>query len=293
MSAAEDLKRQMEASYAAIRELDEDLAAGRLSQADHAKLKQRSERQAAALLKRLRLAEQPEPQRPARDAGARPPLGARLRGPMALTVGAVVLLLAGTTVGILLARSTSEERLSVPPSAAAAKAVSGGAAVSPELETLRKGVETEAAPISKLLAFAHLALDEGQIPAAIWAYKRVLTRDAKNAEAITHMGIILYQGGHLDQALERVQEALKIDPNYAHARWDRAQMLFTGKKNYAAATRALEDFLALVPAGEDAVRARAMLDEARRQSAAGGRRGDSAPAPATRPPAGPAYGRRG
>lgn len=264
MSAAEDLKRQLEASYAAIRELDEDLAAGRLSSADHIDLKQRSERQAAALLRRLRQAEAEERPGRTRAAAARPALGVRLRSPLALTLGAVLLLLAGATMGVLLGRS-SDERASGATAASAARATPGGAVVSPELESLRKTVEAEAAPTKQLLAFAHLALDEGQIPAAIWAYKRVLAREPRNAEGITHMGIILYQGGHTDQGLARVEEALRIDPKYAHARWDRAQMLFVGKKDYAAAARAIEEFLALVPTGEDAVRARAMLEEARRQ----------------------------
>lgn len=268
---AEDLRRQLENAYTALRELDEDLAAGRLSTADHAELKTRSERQAAKLLKRLREAEQAAP-RPAerREAALRAPVGARLKHPLVLALGAVVLLVIGVAVGVLLGRSTSDERLAAPAPPSAASGQPGGAAVSGKLEALRGEVETESAPTKKLLAFAHLALDEGQVPAAIWAYKRVLAREPKNVEAITHVGIILYQGNHVDQALARIEEALRIDPNYAHAHWDRAQILFTGKKDYAAAERALEGFLALVPTGEDADRARAMLAEARRLAGAGG-----------------------
>ena len=74
-----------------------------------------------------------------------------------------------------------------------------------------------------------------------------------------------YQGKHLDQALARIEEVISIDPKYAHAHWDRAHLLFTGKEDYTAAQQALEAFLALVPTGDDADRARAMLAEARRQ----------------------------
>lgn len=277
MSAVEELTRQLEAAYAAIRELDEDLAAGRLSTADHADLKQRSERQAAALLKRLREAEREARHRRASPSPARPPLGARLRGPIGLTLGAVVLVVAGIVVGITLGRSTSD----APPSTVAAPAVArptpGGGGVSADLEALRKEVEPETTPTKKLLAFAHLALDEGQTPAAIWAYKRVLAREPKSVEAITHIGIILYQGNHVDRALARLEEALAIDPSYAHAHWDRAQMLFHGKKDYAGAVRAIEAFLALIPTGEDADRARAMLNEARARAAAPPKRGSAPP----------------
>jgi len=117
-----------------------------------------------------------------------------------------------------------------------------------------------------------LALDEGRVPAAIWAYQRVLGRNPRNAEALTHMGLILYQGGHVDEGLGRVEEAIRANPKYAHAHWDRAQMPW-GKKDYAGVVRALEAFLALVPTGEDAGRARAMLAEARRRASPGGRSG--------------------
>lgn len=198
------------------------------------------------------------------------------RGPIALTVGASLLVVAGVAVGVLLGRSPLE-----PPSGPGRPG--DAVSVSPQLESLRNEVESESTPTKKLLAFAHLALDEGQTAAAIWAYKRVLAREPKNAEAITHLGLILYQGNHVDQALARVEEALAIDPNYVHAHWDRAQILFFGSKDYPAAARALEGFLALVASGEDAERARAMLAEARQRSA-GGKTDSAAPSP-RRPPA--------
>ena len=183
-------------------------------------------------------------------------------GPRSLTLGAAFLVTVGVGSGVLVARRWTDERIT-PPIRVDGQTTSG-APVSTDLERLRREVEAESTPTKKLLAFAHLALDEGQTPAAIWAYKRVLARDPRNVEAITHMGVILFQGNHVDQALARVEEALRVDPNYTHAHWDRAQLLLRGKKDYAAATKALEAFLALVPTGEDANRARAMLAEARR-----------------------------
>lgn len=275
MSSVEENRQRLEAVYAAIQELDDDLAANRLSAADHAELKRRSERQAAALLKRLREAgQQPGRRQAARDAVT---LGARLRSPMGLGVGAIVLLLLGLTLGVFLGRSAVNE-----PPAPRPTVSTRPAGVSAALEALSKEVESESAPVPKLLAFAHLALDEGRVPAAIWAYQRVLARDSRNAEALTHMGLILYQGGHVDEGLGRVEEALRVNPKYAHAHWDRAQMLW-GKQDYAGTAGALEAFLALVPTGEDATRARAMLAEARGRASPGGRPGAAPPStPAAR-----------
>lgn len=198
-------------------------------------------------------------------------LGGGLRSPLAFTLGAGLLVVLGVTMGLVLGRSTSNKGLAAPRQAAAVSGAASVPAISAQLEMLRKDVEREDAPSKKLLAFAHLALDEGQLPAAIWAYKRVLAREPRNVEAITHMGLILYQGKHLDEALARIEEAIRLDPKYAHAHWDRANLLLTGKKDYAAAQAALGAFLALVPSGPDADRARAMLAEAQRQLAAGGR----------------------
>lgn len=262
MTPSEDLTRQLDAAYAGLRELDDDLAAGRLSRADHAALKQRSERQAAGLLRRLREAERrTNPPGSRGEALSVSPM-TWLSGPLGLTLGAVVLLAAGTGLGVVLGRSTTDER---PPGLTTGRAVGreGPAPVSPALEALGQEVAADPTPIPKLLVFGHRALDEGQIEAALRAYQRVLAREPKNVEALTHLGLILYQANHVDQALARIDEALRLDPRYVHAYWDRAHILFRGKKDYPAAARALEAFLTLVPESADADRARAMLSEAR------------------------------
>jgi tetratricopeptide (TPR) repeat protein len=269
-ASLEELQRQLDAAYAAIHELDEDLAAGRISKADHAELRSRSERQAAALLVRVRRADTSAGQGAAVK-GSCPRAGARpaFRSTLALTLGGVALVVFGVVVGVLITRSTSDER----PAMGARPPERGGIvpgaprAVSPALERLRKEAEPENAAATTVLAFARQAIDEGDIPAAIEAYKRVLAREPKNAEALTQIGVILYQGNHVDEALRRIDEALAAEPRYAPAHWDRAQILFSARKDYPAAARALEAFLALVPTGEDADRARALLDEARREGA--------------------------
>lgn len=277
---SDDLRRQLDTTLAGIRELDEDLAAGRLSAADHAELKQRSERQGAALLRRLRDSETAAAAKPPEKEG-RVRLEASLRSPLALTFGSVVLLVAGVLIGVLLGRSPSDVGSRPRVVANTGTRVSRGAGVSPDLEALQKEIARDEAPTQKILEFAHRALDQGYVPAAIDACKRVLAREPKNVEAITHIGVILYQGGHVEPALARVDEAIATDPTYSHAHWDRAQILFNGKQDYGAAAAALEAFIRLVPTGVDADRARAMLTKARER--AGNARGvgrGSGPMPA-------------
>jgi tetratricopeptide (TPR) repeat protein len=220
-----DLRHRLDAAYEALRELEEDLAAGRISTADHAALTDPTERHAASLLTRLRAVE--------RDAGrvsrarenvAERPRRAPFGSPVAMPLGGVALVIFGVVLGVLVARFSSDERPAADPAPARQSTRAPGVAgpVSPALEALRREATVETAPTKTTLAFAHVALDEGQLPAAITAYRRVLDREPKNAEALTHMGVILYQAGHVDEALARIEEALAVDPAYAHARWDHA-----------------------------------------------------------------------
>jgi outer membrane protein assembly factor BamD (BamD/ComL family) len=158
--------------------------------------------------------------------------------------------------------------------------------VSPALDALRKDVEVENPPIKKLLAFANQALEEGHVPAAIWGYKRVMSREPKNVEAITQIGLILAQGNHMDQGLARIDEAISIDAKYPKAYWNKANILFHGKGDFAGAAASLETYLKLVPTGEHAEQARTLLAEARTQAANGGKA--RAATPAAKPGAGPA-----
>lgn len=192
-----------------------------------------------------------------------------------LAIGALTLAMLGIGLGAVLGRPGAADRAVTALVARPTSPEAGSSPVSPMLEKLRREVETENVSTRTLLDFCHLALDEGQIAAAIWGYRRVLKREPKSVEALTHVGVILYRGNHVDEGLARIDEALRIDPGYAHAHWDRAQILFHGKKDYAAAGRALEAFLALVPTGVDATTARSLLAEARRRGAgeAPGRRG--------------------
>jgi len=86
--------------------------------------------------------------------------------------------------------------------------------------------------------------------------RSVLAREPRNVEAITHLGAVLYQE-------QRVDEALRIDPKYVHAHWDRAQYLFYGKRDFPATVRAAEAFREVAPRGPDSDSVRALMSQAR------------------------------
>lgn len=194
------------------------------------------------------------------------PLG-RIRGPVGIAIAAVALVIVGVGAGVVLGRRAPETPGGARPAGRAVPGTPGAPAMSPQLQSLARETEREDTPTQKLLEFAHLALDQQSFALAIPAYKRVLARDPKNTEALTHMGLIFYSANHVDQALARIDEALRIDPKYAHAHWDRAHILYETKKDLAGAAKSLETFLTLIPQGQDTDRARALLAEIRRSGA--------------------------
>ena len=198
--------------------------------------------------------------------GARAP---RFRRLLLVAGAATIVLLAGVSAGLLLSRELTE---APPPS----KAPLGQRPVE-----VRRGVRPGPTDVKGLLAFGHQVLDQGQTAEAISAYSRVLALEPNNLEALTHTGIALFQAGHVDQALAHLDRALALEPTSAHALWDKAQILYHAKQDYAGAIKTLEAFLAVLPQGEDAGRARAIIAEARIRMRAG-KVGSSAPSASER-----------
>lgn len=127
-------------------------------------------------------------------------------------------------------------------------------------------------PLSKemlqgMLQAAHASLDAGRYQEAIAAYTAILRRDPRNVEAITHLGVILALAGHNADALEAFDRALAIDPNYAHALWDKAGVQET-QENHAGAIETLERFVRIIPAGPDRDRAQERIRNAKAKLAA-------------------------
>ncbi len=273
MSQIKEIKHQLEAAREAIEALDTDLAAGRLSADDHARQRAEREREAGRLFVSLRRA-----QRLAQGRRGEPPTATAeprpgwLRSPLAVVASAVLLLAVGIGGGAIVARwFTGAQGTGAPtttPSATPADAPST-AMTEIELQALRQAVAREDAPVPSVLQFAHAMLDQGKLDEARRAYERVLRQEPRNVEAIDHLGAVLYQEGRVEAALAKVEEALRADPRYIHAHWDRTQYLFYGKRDFPAAIKAAEAFLAIVPRGPDADHMRQLIAEARQQGTKG------------------------
>jgi tetratricopeptide (TPR) repeat protein len=170
-------------------------------------------------------------------------------------------------IGINASRFTEPDQTMTPPGARlpvpGAGPDAGGSPVGPPSMRLEPGKPIPPEILAGMLNAARQSLFDGNYSQAIAAYQAVLKRDAKNVDAMTHLGLIVSIGGHADAALETFDKALAIDPKYPPAYLYRGQVLFEQKQDYAGAVKAWESFLKLVPKGEDHDRVVAMLQDAK------------------------------
>ena len=266
--AREQLLERKRQLLRGLRELDFEFESGHISDDDYRDLRARAEAEASETLTELdRLGPAPTPVGvpESRDAKVSPSRG--WRHPAAIAAGALGLLVFGIALGAGVVRHTAPDpsanaaavgsRPLAPPLSAgggesSAPGGGGGAprALSPEM-------------LQGMLQAARASLFEGRYGEAIAAYQAVLKRDPKNVDAMTHLGLIVALGGHVDQALETLDRALAIDPNYPPALLYRGQILIESKKDAQGAIKSWEKFVAVVPPGEDRDRVVKLLDQAK------------------------------
>jgi tetratricopeptide (TPR) repeat protein len=264
-----ELEEEKAAIYRALKELDFDHEAGHLSGDDYRSLRDRYEQRAAALIGELDSL--PRPRVPREKVAQAPaePAPARLawtRHPVTVAAGALVLLVFGVVIGINAGRFTEPDEMATPPGARLPVPASPGVGappVGPPAVGLEPGKPIPPEMLAGMLQAARQSLAAGRYAEAIAAYQAVLKRDARNVDAMTHLGLVVAIGGHADSALETFDKALRIDPRYAPAHLYRGQVLYEQKQDYAGAVKSWERFLALVPTGEEHDRVAALVKTVR------------------------------
>jgi tetratricopeptide (TPR) repeat protein len=286
----QELLEERGAIYRALQELAFDHEAGHLSDDDHRELRQRYESRAAEVLRDLDALGPATPgpgptvvdEEPLASGLAAPAVTGWTRSPVAIGVGAMVMVVFGVILGIGVGRFSQPEAPSMPagaampampggpgggmPGAPGAAAPGAQGAGAPGGAMAGMGAPGQPLPpqvLSGMLQAARQMLFQGQYQEAISAYQAVLKREPNNVDAMTHLALIVAIGGHADSALETWDKALKLDPKYAPAYLYRGQVLYETKQDYAGAIKAWERFVALVPSGQDHDRAQALIKDAR------------------------------
>ena len=261
MTQIREARRRIRAALQAIEGLDGDLAAGRLAANEHGRRRAEHEREAGRQLASLRRAQSQAAGRPGSDMLAtHGGWSTWLRSPLAIAGAGGLLLLTGIGGGVAAGRWLEPGRRLSPPAVAALPVASPI-----DLQALRPAAVLGSASVSGLLEAAHGALDQGRLDQARAIYARVLALEPRNVEAITHIAAVLYREQRVDEAVAKIDEALRIDPRYVHAHWDRAQYLLYGKRDFPGAARAAEAFIQVAPEGPDADSVRRLMAEAQAQ----------------------------
>ncbi|MGH7335018.1 MAG: tetratricopeptide repeat protein [Candidatus Rokuibacteriota bacterium] len=265
--AREQLLERKRQVFRGLRELDFEHESGHISDEDYHDLRARAEAEASETLTeldRLGPVATPAVSTP-REAMA--PTSRGWRHPAAIVSGAVALLVFGIALGAGVVRHTAPDPSASVPAVGSrplAPPFPAGGGESPAAEG--GGGSTRAISpqmLQGMLQAARGSLFEGRYGEAIAAYQAVLKRNPKNVDAMTHLGLIVALGGHVDQALETLDRALAIDPNYPPALLYRGQILLESKQDAQGAIKSWEKFVAVVPPGEDRDRVSKLLDQAK------------------------------
>lgn len=262
--AREPLLERKRAVLRALREIEFEHEAGHIGDDDYADLRARYEGEAGEILTeldRLGPAATPRPTGPPEPIA----MSRGWRHPAAVGAGAVALLAFGIALGAGVVRYTT-------PESGPAAPVAGSRPLAPPLEGAGgpmprasggSGQALNPQYLQGMLQAARASLFAGRYSEAIAAYQAVLKRDPRNIDALTHLGLIVAVGGHADQALETIDRALALDPNYPPALLYRGQILLESKRDAQGAVASWEKFVAVAPPGEDRDRVAKMIEEAK------------------------------
>ena len=291
---ADDRRREL---LRQLRDLDDDLAAGKLTAGDHARLREPVEREAAAVLRR-------KAQGPADGIGAGQPgtpSGPATPGPRQGRAGhgvrrwsrrtATLLALAGAAAGVavLLVGAVSARRpgqtitgnsvAGAAPAAASpggsAPAAGSGSKQPTGKQPTRQQLATVAAAQAQVkqhpkdvsahltLAEAYAAAGAGQLAAV--EYLAVTRLDPANAEANTSLALLAFDVGRAAQGKAMVDRVLAADPRYPEALYVRGLINLMGLRRPRAAERDFSAYLAVAPFGSYRTAAATLLALAQTQ----------------------------
>lgn len=148
--------------------------------------------------------------------------------------------------------------------------VSGApSAASPEQRGELKALEARVARVPQDLEawirLGNLNYDMGRPAEAIRAYEKALALKPGDPDVITDMGTMYRLLGQPQKAVELFREAHRVDPNHFNSLYNEGVVLLHDLNDMAGAARAWEEFLKLVPQGEQSERIRKILQNLRSQ----------------------------
>jgi hypothetical protein len=119
--------------------------------------------------------------------------------------------------------------------------------VSGAVEAFARMVVLDSTNARRWTVFANAEAIAGNAPGARIAYEKAIALGSVDPEAHTNLAIVLFAGGDVDAALDRIRAAVALDTLDATAAYTYGQMLFEGKRDMRGALPWFERALRLDP----------------------------------------------
>lgn len=185
---------------------------------------------------------------------------------MLFTIGALVVgFVAGAILGGIWEHRLAGRLGGQPQSMLAGAPTVASPEQSGELKVLEARVARDPQDLEAWIRLGNLNYDMGRPSEAIRAYEKALALKPGDPDVITDMGTMYRILGQPQKAVELFREAHRTDPNHFNSLYNEGVVLLHDLNDMAGAARAWEEFLKLVPQGEQSERIRKILQNLRSQ----------------------------
>jgi tetratricopeptide (TPR) repeat protein len=265
---ADPLEDRREALLRSLADLEDAHASGALDEPGYLRFREQTEGRMARVLRAL------DRRDAAASAGIEPSTarasGVELEGevegravraasaePRRVPAWAVAVLIGGTVLAVVVASLARDAEPQT-------QAASSPQAADDPLAFFEQRVQEQPNDLAARLDLAHRYLDVGMIEESLSQYAVALDLDPDDAEALAHVGIILFQSGRPEDALRSVDRSLSTDPRYPEALFFRGVILLRGLDRPEEAITALETYLDAAPFGVERETAKDLIAQARK-----------------------------
>ena len=264
---ADPLEDRREALLRSLADLEDAYASGALDEAGYLRFREQTEGRMARVLRALDRRDaaapagiEPSTARAPGEALDEEADGRAVRAassePRRVPAWAVAVLIGGTILAVVvasLARDAEPRK----------EAASSPLAADDPLAFFEQRVQDQPNDLAARLDLADRYLDAGMIEESLSQYAVALELDPDDAEALAHVGIILFQSGRPEEALRSVERSLSTDPRYPEALFIQGVILLRGLDRPDEAITAFETYLDAAPFGVERGKAKDMIAEAR------------------------------
>lgn len=263
---ADPLDDRREALLRSLADLEEAHASGALDEPDYVRLREQTEGRMARVLRALDRRDAAPAGSVATAAGSvaaavaldgvpTPTVQTNTTEPRRVPPWAVAVLIGGTVLAVVIASLARDAEPQLQASTPQAS--------DDPLAFFERRVRDHPDDLAARLDLAHRYLDAGMVERSLSEYAVALELDPDDAEALAHVGIILYQNGRAEEALRSVDRALSTDPRYPEALFFRGVILLRGLDRPEDAISAFETYLEAAPFGTERETAKDLIAEAR------------------------------